>query len=48
MPGVHSIHQLAGAIAVLADSWWRARRAVEALQVTWTEPAARNASRHAG
>ena len=40
MPGVHSIHRLPGAVAVLADSWWRARRAVEALQVTWTEPAA--------
>ncbi|UVC16029.1 xanthine dehydrogenase family protein molybdopterin-binding subunit [Mesorhizobium onobrychidis] len=40
MPGVLSIHRLPGAVAVLADSWWRARRAVEALQVTWTEPAA--------
>ncbi|MCQ4160330.1 xanthine dehydrogenase family protein molybdopterin-binding subunit [Roseomonas sp. GC11] len=36
MPGVHSIHRLPGAVAVLASSWWRARRAVEALQVTWT------------
>ncbi|WP_049730999.1 xanthine dehydrogenase family protein molybdopterin-binding subunit [Rhizobium ecuadorense] len=40
MPGVHSIHKLPGAVAVLADSWWRARRAVEALLVTWSEPAA--------
>lgn len=40
MPGVHSIHRLPGAVAVLADSWWRARRAAETLQVTWTEPAA--------
>jgi isoquinoline 1-oxidoreductase subunit beta len=39
MPGVHSVHKLPGAVAVLANSWWRARRAVEALQVTWTEPA---------
>ena len=39
MPGVHSIHRLPGAVAVLASSWWRARRAVEALQVTWSEPA---------
>lgn len=37
MPGVHSVHRLPGAVAVLANSWWRARRAVEALQVTWTE-----------
>jgi isoquinoline 1-oxidoreductase beta subunit len=40
MPGVHSVHRLPGAVAVVADSWWRARRAVETLQVTWTEPAA--------
>ncbi|BCH26002.1 xanthine dehydrogenase family protein molybdopterin-binding subunit [Mesorhizobium sp. L-8-3] len=40
MPGVHSVHRLPGAVAVLADSWWRARRAVETLLVTWTEPAA--------
>jgi isoquinoline 1-oxidoreductase beta subunit len=45
MPGVHSIHRLPGAVAVVADRWWRARRAVETLQVSWTEPApdARNA-----
>ena len=40
MPGVHSIHRLPGAVAVLADRWWRARRAVETLQVSWTEPGA--------
>lgn len=40
MPGVHSIHRLPGAVAVVADSWWRARRGAEALKVTWTEPAA--------
>lgn len=39
MPGVHSVHRLPGAVAVVASSWWRARRAVEALQVTWTDPA---------
>jgi isoquinoline 1-oxidoreductase beta subunit len=39
MPGVHSIHRLPGAVAVLADRWWRARRAAETLQVSWTEPA---------
>lgn len=39
MPGVHSIHRLPGAVAVVASSWWRARMAVEALQVTWSEPA---------
>lgn len=40
MPGVHSVHRLPGAVAVLASSWWRARRAVEALRVSWSEPAA--------
>lgn len=40
MPGVQSIQKLPGAVAVLANSWWRARRAVETLEVTWTEPAA--------
>ncbi|MGY8634921.1 xanthine dehydrogenase family protein molybdopterin-binding subunit [Bradyrhizobium sp. 14AA] len=39
MPGVHSIHRLPGAVAVVADRWWRARRAVETLQVTWTDAA---------
>jgi isoquinoline 1-oxidoreductase beta subunit len=39
MPGVHSVHRLPGAVAVVAERWWHARRAVETLQVTWTEPA---------
>ncbi|ORE94213.1 molybdopterin binding aldehyde oxidase and xanthine dehydrogenase [Stappia sp. 22II-S9-Z10] len=39
MPGVHSVHTLPGAVAVAADSWWRARKAVEALDVTWSDPA---------
>ncbi|MCK0207143.1 molybdopterin-dependent oxidoreductase [Starkeya koreensis] len=39
MPGVHSIHKLPGAVAVTADSWFRARKAVEALEVTWSAPA---------
>ncbi|WP_336490211.1 xanthine dehydrogenase family protein molybdopterin-binding subunit [Methylobacterium nigriterrae] len=40
MPGVGSIHRLPGAVAVVADTWWHARKGVEALQVTWTKPAA--------
>ncbi|NKE44391.1 xanthine dehydrogenase family protein molybdopterin-binding subunit [Roseomonas frigidaquae] len=36
MPGVHSVHRLPGAVAVLADSFWRARKAVEAAEVAWT------------
>ncbi|MFC3692597.1 xanthine dehydrogenase family protein molybdopterin-binding subunit [Chenggangzhangella methanolivorans] len=38
MPGVHSIHLLPGAVAVTANSWWRARKAVEALKAQWTSP----------
>ncbi|KST57034.1 isoquinoline 1-oxidoreductase, partial [Methylobacterium sp. GXS13] len=38
MPGVHSVHRLPGAVAVAADSWWRARKAVEALGVRWSAP----------
>lgn len=38
MPGVHSVHRLPGAVAVVADRWWRAHKAVRALQVQWIEP----------
>ena len=37
MRGVHSIHRLPGAVAVVAERWWHARRAVDALQVDWAE-----------
>ncbi|MBK5007267.1 xanthine dehydrogenase family protein molybdopterin-binding subunit [Pseudomonas sp. S32] len=40
MHGVHSVHQLPGAVAVVAKRWWHAKRAVEALQVDWQEAAA--------
>ncbi len=40
MPGVRSVHRLPGAVAVVADSWWRARKGAEALRVAWTSPAA--------
>jgi isoquinoline 1-oxidoreductase beta subunit len=36
MPGVHSVHRLPGAVAVVADSFWRAKKAVEAAEVAWT------------
>ena len=35
MPGVHSVHRLPGAVAVVADSWWRAKTAVAQAQVAW-------------
>ncbi|MER2300018.1 MAG: molybdopterin cofactor-binding domain-containing protein, partial [Pseudomonas sp.] len=40
MKGVHSVHQLQGAVAVVAERWWHAKRAVEAIQVDWKEPGA--------
>ncbi|MFT4066794.1 molybdopterin cofactor-binding domain-containing protein [Paraburkholderia sp.] len=40
MKGVHSVHRLPGAVAVVAERWWNAKRAAEAAQVDWQEPAA--------
>ncbi len=40
MKGVHSVHHLPGAVAVVAERWWHAKRGAEALQVDWQEPAA--------
>jgi len=37
MGGVHSVHRLPGAVAVVAKRWWHAKRAVEALLVDWVE-----------
>ena len=45
MQGVHSVHTLPGAVAVVAERWWHAKRAVEALQVDWQEPGADNTLR---
>ncbi|MBT0667471.1 xanthine dehydrogenase family protein molybdopterin-binding subunit [Novosphingobium profundi] len=39
MPGVHSVHVLEGAVAVVAPYWWHARQAADALDVEWKEPA---------
>jgi isoquinoline 1-oxidoreductase beta subunit len=39
MAGVHSVHLLPGAIAVVAERYWHARRAAEAAEVDWREPA---------
>lgn len=39
MKGVHSVHRLPGAVAVVAQHWWNAKQAAEALQVDWVSPA---------
>lgn len=36
MPGVHSVHKLPGAVAVVADSFWRAKSAAAKAEVAWT------------
>ncbi|MBO9193426.1 xanthine dehydrogenase family protein molybdopterin-binding subunit [Rhizobium sp. 16-449-1b] len=41
MPGIHSVHRLPGAVAVVAERWWNAKRAAEALQVEWQEAGAK-------
>jgi isoquinoline 1-oxidoreductase beta subunit len=46
MKGVHSVHQLPGAVAVVAERWWHAKRAAEALQVDWQEPDAGDKTRY--
>ena len=35
MKGVRRVVRLPDAVAVIADSWWRAKRAVQALRVAW-------------
>lgn len=40
LPGVYGVHRLPGAIAVTANSWYRARKAVEAAEITWSDPPA--------
>jgi isoquinoline 1-oxidoreductase beta subunit len=37
MKGVHSVHRLPGAVAVVAERWWNAKRASEALLIDWNE-----------
>jgi len=37
MKGVRRVVRMEDAVAVIADSWWRAKRAAEALKVTWDD-----------
>ncbi|MCI4588941.1 xanthine dehydrogenase family protein molybdopterin-binding subunit [Sphingobium sp. BYY-5] len=46
MRGVMSIHRLPGAVAVVGERWWDAKRAAEALLVEWQEPAPGAAPRY--
>jgi isoquinoline 1-oxidoreductase subunit beta len=37
MPGVRGVVRMPDAVAVVADSWWRAKRAADALAVSWDD-----------
>lgn len=37
MPGVHSVVNLDDAVAVIADGWWQASRALQQVKVSWTQ-----------
>jgi len=46
MPGVHKVINLDDAVAVIADGYWAAKKAIDQIDVTWseTDSAARNQS----
>ena len=37
MKGVRRLVRMRDAVAVIADSWWRAKRAIDALQIVWDD-----------
>ncbi len=37
LSGIHKVVKLDDAVAVVADSWWRAKKGLDALSVTWDE-----------
>ena len=39
MPGVQAVVQISDGVAVVADSWWRAKKAMETVKVQWDEGA---------
>jgi isoquinoline 1-oxidoreductase beta subunit len=39
MPGVKNVVQISDGVAVVADTWWRAKTARDALAITWDEGA---------
>ncbi|MGV1046344.1 molybdopterin cofactor-binding domain-containing protein [Limnohabitans sp.] len=39
MPGVQAVVQVSDGVAVVADSWWRAKKAAEKLSIQWDEGA---------
>jgi len=39
MPGVQAVLQISDGVAVVADSWWRASKAMETVRIDWDEGA---------
>ncbi|MBD8050012.1 xanthine dehydrogenase family protein molybdopterin-binding subunit [Limnohabitans radicicola] len=39
MPGVQAVVQISDGVAVVADTWWRAKKAMETVKVQWEEGA---------
>ena len=39
MPGVQAVVQISDGVAVVADTWWRAKKAMETVKVQWDEGA---------
>ena len=39
MPGVQAVVQISDGVAVVADSWWRAKKAMDTVKVQWDEGA---------
>ena len=39
MPGVQAVVQISDGVAVVADSWWRAKKALETVSIQWDEGA---------
>lgn len=37
MPGVQAVVQISDGVAVVADSWWRAKKALEAVKISWDQ-----------
>lgn len=37
MPGVQAVVQISSGVAVVADSWWRAKKALDTVKVQWDE-----------
>ena len=44
MPGVREVVQITDGVAVVADTWWRARKARDALDIKWDEGPNKNLS----